>query len=639
MSEEDEGALLPRDMLQMYPDTVVEALVEDDAFRSGLGLDDGLLLVLGRGGRFGRRAFYRAIRSLHAGDEGVCVDDVDGESWALEAMDVGGRPAIRLSRGETVEHIHPHLALHADDEVRLAELDRSLADAGLWSEALPEWHVILRTRPLDDDEVRRLQRALEATPTALAARIDASFAKGEGGGALIAPVEPGYYALLAGDGVATSIDDLARSVVRPHVLRLASLADGSGPRMALLLASHSSLLAGSALVDLTEDGLSALLDWAVASGDLLSRVGAVELGLAALARVPAVAPALTLLVASVLDQDPGDRDGRLALLSGVVAFVGSELSRTRALDHLPPFQRRMALFAQASFFERVVFGRIDARVVADWGRQNGLRRFYFQTMVDRRLEPRWTAEHIAPEQLKAEFASRISLAAGLHEASVPAGPLRDLLFGDGEGGLRSHVKFPQSFLPGPLEGRVATGEQQRLPADFERVLDEALAADVLEPRSVIALINLRGVFAIDAGRVDRAVALIRAAGHRFDVSVDAETRGLLFNGLAALASETRNPRLAEEVRMMVRKDRLDGAASVPSHEEFAMALNAAAAHAGWDEWSAYLAEWIGELAFNAVGEDAEQLRGDVELLCAIDPGLRRVLGAAKAALASVTSPI
>lgn len=629
--------LTPLDMLRLYPEPIVESLVEEDAFRARVGLQDRLLLVIGEAGRFGRRAFFDGVRAVYADGGPREVADVEGNAWTLEVEERGGQPALRLSRGAVTEHLHPHHVLHPDPATRVAELTRGVAEAGLWPDALSPWRELLEQRPLDGDEVRLFHDALDQGPAAFARRVGISFGTGTGNAATIAPDHREHYENLVGHGTAINVSDLARKVVRPHVERLLTIPGGSGARIALLASAHSSLLAGSELEGLGGAETLALLRWAEADCDLMSRVAAVELGLAALPRVPDVEQPLIGLVRSLLDQDPADPGGRLALLSGVVAFVGSEVGRTRTLEDLPPFQRRLAVFAQASLFERTVFGRIDSRMVADWARRQGVRRFYFQTMVERRLEPRWTAEHIAPEQLKAEFVSRISLAGGLNRASVPPGALHDLLFGAAEGALQRHARFPQSFLPGPLEGMVADGSALPLPAEFERMLDETLSADVLAPSSVTALINLRSVFALDAARVDRAVELIRAAGHRFDASVDRETRSLLHNGLAALAADTRNVALAEELRMMVRKDRQDSGVP-PIRAEFLVALTAAAAHADHPGWSRYLGEWCTDLAHLATGEDARHLREDLELLCSIDPTLRHSLGAAKAALASVTSP-
>ena len=486
-----------------------------------------------------------------------------------------------------------------------------------------------------DTELRALHRALEATPRPLAGRIEASFGKRQGDGALIAPAERGHYEALAGDGAAATLAELGEVVVRPHVERLLSIVDGSGPRMALLLGAHSSLLEGSAVARLPESDLVALLDWAAREGDLLSRVAAVELGLPALPRAPSLADLLERLVHSILEQDPEDQDGRLALLGGTVAYITSELSRTGALDHLQPFHRRLAVFAQASFFERIVFGRMDAQVVGKWTLEHGLRRFYFQTMVDRRAEPRWPPEHASPAQLRAEFVSRVSIAAGAHEAGIPPGPLRDLLLSE-TGGVRAAVQFPQSFLPGPLEG--ATEEQrQPLPPEYDRMLDDTLAADALEPRSVIALINLRSLFAIDPARVGRAVQLIREAGQRFDVSVGVEARRSLIAGLAALAADTRSVDLADEVRLMVRKDVALGDGPFTLSDELAIALTAAAARADWKGWAEYLADWCNDIAFRASTAGAAQLEDSLELLCLIDPPLRRLLGAAKVALAAAAA--
>ncbi|MES3055046.1 hypothetical protein O6V14_05330 [Sphingomonas faeni] len=633
---EPKGRFTPLDMLSLYPQPIVESLIEDDTFRARLGLHDGLLLVMGRAGRFGRRVFYDAIRALHAVAISHEVADVDGQIWTLIAVEWSGKAALRLSRAEVVEYLNPHHILHPDRDVRLEEFDRGLADAGLWPDALPQWRAVLDERALDDDEVRRFYDALEQTPAAFARRVETSFGRGTGTAATVAPDRREHYENLAGNGTAASVGELASHVVVPHVQRLLKIADGTGPRLALLLSAHSSLLAGSDLARLNETGTIALIEWCDTEGDLMSRVAAVELGLAALPKVPAVEQPLVALIRSVIDQDPSDPDGRLALLSGTIAFVGSELSRTRLMEDLPPFQRRYTIFAQASLFERTAFGRIDAGVVANWARTQGIRRFYFQTMTERRAEPRWTAEYIAPEQLKAEFVSRISLAGGLHRAHVPAGPLQELLFGEGEDGVALQARFPQSFFPGPLEGMVA-GEALPLPAELERMLDDAMSADVLAPSSVIALINLRSVFALDATRVQRAVHLIRAAGHRFDASVHRDTRNLLHNGLAALAAEMRNASLAEELRMMVRKDR-EGAEAGTLRSEFLIALTAAAAYADRDSWSRYLGDWCTDLAFRASGQDARNLREDLELLCSIDPPLRHTFGAAKAALASVTAP-
>src|SRR3546814_9783074 len=104
--------------------------------------------------------------------------------------------------------------------------------------------------------------------------------------------------------------------------------------------------------DLAESELVALLEWAASSGDLLSRIGAIETGLAVLPRIPSLEPTILALVTSIRDLDPTDVEGRLHFLMGILLYVGGDISRTGVLADLPPFQRRLAIFAQAALFER-----------------------------------------------------------------------------------------------------------------------------------------------------------------------------------------------------------------------------------------------------------------------------------------------
>src|SRR3546814_8531910 len=98
-----------------------------------------------------------------------------------------------------------------------------------------------------------------------------------------------------------------------------------------------------------------------------------------------------------------------------------------------------------------------------------------------------------------------------------------------------------------------------MPAEWDAILAEALAPQDFSPKSVTALINLRGLFSIGDQRVERAVELMRSAGHRFDGDVDQEMHENIFTGLAGVASASRNTALADELRVMVRKNRIDSA--------------------------------------------------------------------------------
>src|SRR3546814_177015 len=116
-------------------------------------------------------------------------------------------------------------------------------------------------------------------------------------------------------------------------------------------------------------------------------------------------------------------------------------------------------------------------------------------------------------------------------------------------------------------------------------------------------------------------------------SSDLEMHENIFTGLAGVASASRNTALADELRVMVRKNRIDSAHPPKAQREFLIAIAAAAAHAEFDAWSAYLGKWADELAFSVLDkQDADHLLADMELLSIIEPRLRRYLGNAMAAL-------
>src|SRR3546814_5369768 len=92
---------------------------------------------------------------------------------------------------------------------------------------------------------------------------------------------------------------------------------------------------------------------------------------------------------------------------GILLYVGGDISRTGVLADLPPFQRRLAIFAQAALFERHAYGHVGVEHFTKWAIGQRGRRFYYQTLSELREEPRWVADYCTPDQLKAEFLGRI----------------------------------------------------------------------------------------------------------------------------------------------------------------------------------------------------------------------------------------
>lgn len=190
----------------------------------------------------------------------------------------------------------------------------------------------------------------------------------------LVPPSRTYFERLIGACEATNITAYAEEVAPAVVAGLLAWDEARGAQMALLLGSHASILPESGLADLSEETLTSLAAWVLRSGDLLSKVGAIEMGLAALPRVPALAGPVQQLVQQILELETDDESGPLQLMMATFILVDAELSRLRILEDWPPFRRRIAALAQAGLLQRLMLGRIDVAHFATWALQRGAMR-------------------------------------------------------------------------------------------------------------------------------------------------------------------------------------------------------------------------------------------------------------------------
>jgi len=185
-----------------------------------------------------------------------------------------------------------------------------------------------------------------------------------------------------------------------------------------------------------------------------------------------------------------------------------------------------------------------------WVLQNCGSLFYLQSLVDLRREPRWLPDFMTSAQLKAEFIGRIAGAAHANAAKVQTYELKRILFEEIDQGIKSQLKFPFAYLPGPLEGGVES--VVAMPADFESELQNGLGSDELSPQSFAGLLNCALIFRVSPQLAEIAAQALRRVNHHLrDLGTQNETFSLL-SGLATVAAITRSDELAEEVRKLVR---------------------------------------------------------------------------------------
>lgn len=614
------------------PAFIRDEVLADTAFQRDIGYSPGRTVHFSDAGvTVDEGAYVEAVKALYAEPEDTRqVETLDGQTLVL-AIDTSTPERLAAQVGDRSFFVRsrPEFAPGAED--RLSGFDAVAARTGLPRALRAEWRVRLEAGPLGVEEGRALDDLLDATPPIIARRLAAQFEDESGSMETISPPIESFWTCLVGGGDPQTRQELAASFTAEHIPDLVAHDPLEGTKLATLVASHNEMLGGFDWSFLTDGELADLVAWAIDWGDPFGQVGVVQIVLMRGRLDDDLDREVTRLVTSICGIDPADLGGRLHLFLSTYALIEAELSRTKTLASWPPFRRRAAAFAQAALFARVALGKIEIPAFSTSAFERGGRAFYFQTDLDLQQEPRWRPDWLGPEQIHAELVGRLNGLADTHAAALPDGPLKAALVDPG-GPVRSALSFPRSFRPGPLEG-AGPGAVAAMPPEVAELLDQSLAATRLVPTSLTALVNLIGLFRIEADKVETAVALIKAAGHRISSDDSDQQISPLLDGLAMVASMSRNVDLADQLRIMCRRRRADGATPHTPHEELLWALTASAAHAEFDDRRDKFGDWATELAFAVDNRDqALQLLLDLETICSIEPRFRTVLGRASAAL-------
>lgn len=194
--------------------------------------------------------------------------------------------------------------------------------------------------------------------------------------------------------------------------------------------------------------------------------------------------------------------------------------------------------------------------------------------------------------------------------------------------------FPNSFSAGPTEGAVDL-KRQVMPSEFEDILEKNLKKSELTPQLAASLVNLCGVFDLETDKLEQCIAVIRKAANRFPSTLEVERRNSLIFGLARVASLQRSKALANEVRIIVRKVRIDNLSRLSADDEFICALKAAGAFTELGDWINFVSDWANELAFSDLNNlEASNLLSTLHTLCKIEPLARPACGRAVSALSA-----
>ena len=607
-------------VLETFPNFLQIALVRDREFRKEVGISVEAVVKIGEA-EFLRSHFLEAVRGVYEepGHERQ-IEDNAGRSWALSTDCAETGWSLALLSGELRYLTKAVPGLHPDPVVRVGLFEQWLAERGMSATGLGQWRARLEQDILDADEIEELETRLAELPGAVADHVAECISQGEASVATLVPASRRYFETLVGAGSAQNLDDFVRTVVPQQLARVKELYIEPDTWI-LLLGAHPNLLADGRFEARSPEEWRHLATWATDNADPLTLVTIVELGIAHVARDEALESLLCKLIDKIEGLDPADEDGDLHLFANLALFVDGEISQAGTLSDWPPFRRRMASLAHAALITRITMRHSGTAGFARFCNDERGWRFVVQNLVDMRDEPRWRPEHLGAFQMRCELLGRVVNAADWHRESLPP-KLKARLF-DEAAGLRSKLPLPMAFWPGPLEGALGPAIPSP-PEAIAEALDRGLAEKTIDLGALTILTNVAAVFILPPDLIERAAARIRLNGARMLALFPAAHVHSYLIALAHVAASHRCSDLAGTVQAIARVHRANlGNERLHIGNEMHLALVAAAAHDDYQEWRAFLGNWIGELGhFTHKQEEAKILLTWTEVLCAIDSKLR-----------------
>ena len=590
---------------KFVPPLIRESLLDERDFKEKYDFTtDGVVSFGNSIVSFKRSKLFDSIRSVFDSDELIELSDTKDQIWNLSVKEYEANLAsLVLSSDQQQLEISDLLGLSGDVAIRIRFLEESASDLNLPHKDTEVWRHILAARTLEDDEVENLQRDMRDTPVHMKSIIREEITKGESSSSSLVPNSRRYFERLVGvyDG-SSSILDYAAVTGRIFFKQLSEWQPYEGFLYSLFLSSHSSLTAEIKVDHLEKEDLESAFDYLEKHGDILSQLGAFEVGLRILPDRPEVEPYLIRLVQQIRDDDLESKVSRFKLFTALFVLVDGELARTKLLAKEPPFYRRLASIAQSMLiYSEFIQCGADYGHFSDWVFNNRGRHFYMQSLVDMRTEPRWNPDLVDSAQLQAECFGRIFNISHKYQSNIVSDELRDIVLGSGEKSLIKRCGALQPYFSGPLEGIEESASS--LSGDLIAMIEEKLNNKKITADSFTAFVNAAMVFKVEPSHAELAMQAIKLCNYHLINLEDKVHLMSVLNGLAKVAAISRNSDLADELRIFVRHYRHDSEYGLSANEAMRLCLIASAAYEDLIDWREFVGEWLTELAFGELVED------------------------------------
>jgi hypothetical protein len=621
-------------MLRLFPPLLRAAALEDHDFRQQVGLATDAVIRLDKAGAdFQRSSLFSAIRHLYESpSRDTEVLDKGGAAWRVTLNETG--ETILVKRENERYGLPNFVCMSPSQTERLRWFDREAARLELNDEYSNNWRQILSARPVEDEEVDELFSEIRLTPLFVADSIAAHLRGEELSMLVLVPSEIRYYDRLVGAPPPTA--DLRSYVEARAIPRFKAWTNSKleGLRRSLLFSSHSLFSTAFPLDEYPTDDVVKFFGQLGESGDRISQVGGLEAGLLHLDKFPELEPHIVRIAELVAADDPEDPEGRMTLLSSLIVLVEGEMARTGVGRDKPVFWRRLAAIAQASVIERAMIAAgVPPSFIQKWAFPARGALYYLRAFIDLRREPRWLPDFVLQSQLKAELIGRVYTAGFNNAAKLRSDRARELFAPDDEAPIKSQLKFPFAYLPGPLEGGVES--VMEMPSDLEANLKQALESQEPTGDDFISLVNSPLIFKVGPQLAQLAAQALRRAKYQLRSMRSQSDSFSLLSGLATVAAVTRSAELADEVRILVRVFRRKPGTDIAPEDAMRIALICAASNAEKPQWCKFVGDWLTEISFEDMPRGkAVNLHEHIQLLCKLEPDLWETCGRAEANLSA-----
>jgi hypothetical protein len=605
--------------------SIRSSLLERKKFREALELEARVTISFNEAGvSFFRSDLFKEIRKVLNNEMPDDITDHDGNVWGLKGKS-GDDDLIQIEVfDQTRSFLLPDFSVfYPESEIRLRRLNEKTKEVNLPKSSFEHWYMILSERPLSDDEIDAFDRDFLDTPVSFSKLMcrEIEARKKEGKISDLVPSSRRYYDRLVGEYDGSMLPgEYVQSTLKNLIAELSDWNHYEGFLLSLLLTSHSSFSDLIEVESLDRADLLRAYNYIVDSGDSLSQIGAIDVGLRILPDYPELEEILVRLISKVRDDNVDDENSNVRNLSALFILVDGELSRLGIMSDVAPFYRRLASLTHAGLMYRQLKKYGAENTFYKWAVENRSTQFYWQTLCDMRLEPRWTPDMVDPYQVKQDLFGRILIAGNRFRDSIKKTSIDSVIFDESGESIIGGCDLVLPYYPSPLEGG---GEHPNSPPDgMSLAIEHQLDEEVVSPASFFALVNSAKIFRLENESIDKVSKVLRAGKYQLQNIENDQVLLAMMVGLAYVAAVNKNTELAGELRILTRVHRRQGERPISTYDSMRFCFLVAASYRDTEEWASFIGDWLFELVHEDLKiDEIKMIYAHLQVLLNISPEL------------------